>query len=92
MKYQEVAAKLHKLGCLEDARRTGGSHRKWRNPTNGHAAPVPEHFTGDYTPTWFDLGGVQKRLKKCRSQERVAAVLGALVYLARQSVANLEGN
>ena len=42
MKYQEVATKLRHLGCVEDPRRSRGSHRKWRNPANGQAAPVPD--------------------------------------------------
>lgn len=42
MKYQEVAAKLRKLGCQEIPRRGGGSHRKWHNPATGSVAPVSD--------------------------------------------------
>ena len=40
MKYQEVATKLHKLGCQEIPRRGSGSHRRY-NPSHGAIAPVP---------------------------------------------------
>jgi predicted RNA binding protein YcfA (HicA-like mRNA interferase family) len=30
------------LGCQEMARRGGGSHRKWHNPSNGNATVVPD--------------------------------------------------
>ncbi|HEX9918983.1 MAG TPA: type II toxin-antitoxin system HicA family toxin [Pyrinomonadaceae bacterium] len=42
MKYKEVAAKLHRLGCIEIPRRSGGSHRKWHNPQKQKIAPVPD--------------------------------------------------
>lgn len=42
MKYHEVAKKLSLLGCQELSRRSSGSHRKWVNPTNGHATVVPD--------------------------------------------------
>ncbi|MGH9819028.1 MAG: type II toxin-antitoxin system HicA family toxin [Pyrinomonadaceae bacterium] len=32
MRYREIAKKLRGLGCLELARKGGGSHRKWYNP------------------------------------------------------------
>jgi len=42
MKYQEIATKLRKLGCVEVPRRSGGSHRKWHNPNQQRVAPVPD--------------------------------------------------
>ena len=42
MKYREIVTKLRKLGCVEIARRGGGAHRKWHNPTNQKVAPVPD--------------------------------------------------
>ena len=42
MKYRELARKLRALGCEEISRRSGGSHRKWRNPTTGRATVVPD--------------------------------------------------
>jgi mRNA interferase HicA len=42
MKYREVAVKLHRLGCVEIARRGSGSHRKWHNPEKQKIAPVPD--------------------------------------------------
>jgi len=32
MRYREVTKKLRNLGCIELARKGGGSHRKWYNP------------------------------------------------------------
>ncbi len=32
MRYREVMKKLRALGCVEVARRGGGSHRRWHNP------------------------------------------------------------
>jgi len=40
--YREVARKLRNLGCAELPRRSGGSHRKWHNPTSGGATVVPD--------------------------------------------------
>jgi mRNA interferase HicA len=42
MKYRDVARKLTTLGCHELARKGGGSHRKWYNPSNQHATVVPD--------------------------------------------------
>ncbi len=42
MKYREAAEKLNKLGCEEIPRRSGGSHRKWRNPATGAIRPLPD--------------------------------------------------
>lgn len=47
MKYQEVAAKLHQLGCQELPRRGGGSHRKWHNPTKGRITVIPDWGSKD---------------------------------------------
>ena len=47
MKYREVARKLGQLGCIEIARRSGGSHRKWQNPQNGNGAIIPDHGNQD---------------------------------------------
>lgn len=42
MKYRDVARKLATLGCHELARKGGGSHRKWYNPSNEQATVVPD--------------------------------------------------
>jgi len=42
MIYREVARKLRQLGCHEDARRGGGSHRKWRNPATDKRTTLPD--------------------------------------------------
>lgn len=42
MKYREVVRKLTTLGCEEIPRRSGGSHRKWRNPTNAQITVIPD--------------------------------------------------
>jgi len=42
VKYREVAKKLRKLGCEEIPRRSGGSHRKWQNPSTGAIRPIPD--------------------------------------------------
>ncbi len=42
MSYREVAAKLRRLGCVELPRRSGGSHRKWRNPASGGVSVLPD--------------------------------------------------
>jgi mRNA interferase HicA len=42
MTYREVVRKLQALGCVELARRGGGSHRKWYNPQIKQAATVPD--------------------------------------------------
>ena len=42
MKYRDVARKLAELGCRETARKGGGSHRKWHNPTTERTTVVPD--------------------------------------------------
>jgi mRNA interferase HicA len=42
VKYNEVAAKLRRLGCVEVPRRGGGSHRKWRNSATGGLSVLPD--------------------------------------------------
>jgi mRNA interferase HicA len=42
MIYREVARKLRRLGCQEDPRRGGGSHRKWRNLATGQRTSIPD--------------------------------------------------
>ena len=42
MIYREVARKLRRLGCEEDPRRGGGSHRKWRNPRTATRTSIPD--------------------------------------------------
>lgn len=42
MTYRQVAKKLKKLGCVEIRRRSGGSHRLWRNPATGQFTTVPD--------------------------------------------------
>ena len=42
MKYQTVAAKLTRLGCVEIPRHGGGSHLKWHNPANNRVTVVPD--------------------------------------------------
>ena len=42
MRYREVSRKLTALGCLEQDRRRGGSHRKWFNPNSNQASVIPD--------------------------------------------------
>lgn len=42
MIYREVARKLTALGCTETARKGGGSHRKWLNPSNSRSTVIPD--------------------------------------------------
>ena len=42
MKYRDVQRRLTALGCEEVARRSGGSHRKWRHLATGRATVVPD--------------------------------------------------
>jgi predicted RNA binding protein YcfA (HicA-like mRNA interferase family) len=42
MTYREAARKLAALGCQHVARKGGGSHRKWVNPTTNQATVLPE--------------------------------------------------
>jgi mRNA interferase HicA len=42
MTYRDVARKLTHLGCQEMARRGGGSHRKWFNPSTQRATVLPD--------------------------------------------------
>ena len=43
MIYREAARKLARLGCQEIPRRSGGAHRKWRNPVANRSTVVPDH-------------------------------------------------
>jgi mRNA interferase HicA len=47
VKYPEVARKLQTLGCHEVPRKVGGSHRKWKNPTNAKSTVVPNWGSKD---------------------------------------------
>lgn len=47
MKYRELAKKLKKLGCIEIPRKSGGSHRKWKNEATGKGTIVPDHGPKD---------------------------------------------
>ena len=47
MTYRQVARKLRRLGCQELPRRSGGSHRKWINPTTGQGTVVPDWGSKD---------------------------------------------
>ena len=47
MIYREVARKLRRLGCVEDPRRGGGSHRKWRNPRTAQRTSIPDWGSKD---------------------------------------------
>ena len=47
MNYREVAQKLASTGCREIARRGGGSHRKWLNPTTNRSTVVPDWGSRD---------------------------------------------
>lgn len=47
MTYRAVAKKLRTLGCIEIPRQGGGSHRKWRNPTNGRTTVLPDGGSRD---------------------------------------------
>jgi predicted RNA binding protein YcfA (HicA-like mRNA interferase family) len=42
MRYREAARKLAALGCVEIARRGGGSHRKWLNPPVQQVTVIPD--------------------------------------------------
>jgi len=58
MKYRDVASRLRTLGCTEIARKGGGSHRKWFNPTAQRGTVVP------------DWGGKDLKLGTVRSAVR----------------------
>lgn len=47
MKYREASQKAARLGCTELPRRSGGSHRKWYNPSTGQATIVPDWRSKD---------------------------------------------
>ncbi|MBI2944932.1 MAG: type II toxin-antitoxin system HicA family toxin [Candidatus Wallbacteria bacterium] len=47
MRYREVARKLTKVGCQEIPRKSGGSHRKWKNASSGMTATVPDWGSKD---------------------------------------------
>jgi predicted RNA binding protein YcfA (HicA-like mRNA interferase family) len=49
---------LRRLGCEEIPRRSGGSHRKWRNPASGGITVLP------------DWGGKDLRLGTVRAAVR----------------------
>ncbi|HSX81970.1 MAG TPA: type II toxin-antitoxin system HicA family toxin [Candidatus Saccharimonadia bacterium] len=59
MIYREVATKLHRLGCDEEPRRGGGSHRKWRNPTTGQRTSLP-----DWGPKDLKIGTLHAAVRK----------------------------
>jgi mRNA interferase HicA len=42
MNYRELTKKLKSLGCKEIPRRSGGSHRKWFNPTTEKGTTIPD--------------------------------------------------
>ena len=42
MKYRDVSRRLALLGCQEMVRRSGGSHRKWVNPSTSRSTVVPD--------------------------------------------------
>jgi predicted RNA binding protein YcfA (HicA-like mRNA interferase family) len=42
VKYREAAQKLRRLGCVEQSRRGGGSHRRWLNPATDQLATLPD--------------------------------------------------
>lgn len=48
MTYREAARRLRVLGCQEIPRRkSGGSHRKWHNPTNNRGTVLPDWGSKD---------------------------------------------
>lgn len=47
MTYREVTRRLANMGCVEIARRSGGSHRKWKNPVNARVTAVPDWGSRD---------------------------------------------
>lgn len=59
MKYREAAQKLQALGCQELPRRSGGSHRKWYNPTNGRIVPLP-----DWGPKDLKIGTLRAAVRQ----------------------------
>jgi predicted RNA binding protein YcfA (HicA-like mRNA interferase family) len=48
--YREAIRRLKALGCVEVLRRGGGSHRKWRNLTNGRTTVLPDRQGKDIKP------------------------------------------
>ena len=42
MRYREVSRKLTALGCLEQERKGGDSHRKWFNPKSNRGSVIPD--------------------------------------------------
>jgi predicted RNA binding protein YcfA (HicA-like mRNA interferase family) len=47
MNYREATRKLITIGCQELPRQSGGSHRKWYNPSTQHAAVLPDWGSRD---------------------------------------------
>ena len=59
MTYRVIIQKLISLGCTELPRQGGGSHRKWFNPQNRHAAIVPDWGSRD-----LKIGTVKAAVKQ----------------------------
>jgi predicted RNA binding protein YcfA (HicA-like mRNA interferase family) len=59
MTYADIARRLRALGCVEDADRRRGSHRRWVNPATGHGATVPDWGRSD-----LQLGTLRSALKQ----------------------------
>jgi mRNA interferase HicA len=49
MKYQDLAKRLHVLGCRELGGGKG-SHHKWHNPATGKVVAVPDWGSRDLAP------------------------------------------
>jgi predicted RNA binding protein YcfA (HicA-like mRNA interferase family) len=49
MRYQQLVQRLRDLGC-EELRNAKGSHRFWRNPSNGQVTAIPDWGGKDLTP------------------------------------------
>lgn len=58
MNYRELARKLTALGCREQTRKRGGSHRKWVAP-NQRATVIPDWGSRD-----LKLGTVRSAVRQ----------------------------
>ena len=59
MRYRGFARKLRRIGCVNVARRSGGSHRKWWNPATDRSAVIPDHDRRD-----LSIGALRSAIRK----------------------------
>jgi len=62
MRYREVIKKFRNLGCIEVARKGGGSHRKWYNPKSNPIVIVSVPDWGSKDLKTGTLRGIVKDL------------------------------